>query len=486
MANFIVRRDGSSLFPAHNRYATFPSAQVGWRISEEPLFQKLDIAWMNSLKFRASYGMGGNNRIGVDLYKTLFAASSNNGYAIEEAVTPGFAPSYLANPDIKWETTVSRNLGLDIGLFKNRITASIDLYFNNTRDLLLTAQIPTTSGYTSQLQNIGETSNKGIELQLSAMIINKKDFTWSMNFNISHNRNRIESLGLDQYGNPKTSYTIASGGVNGQDFLAQVGSAVGQFYGYKADGWYTVDDFDITYNEGNKTWTYKLKPGIANSKEVALGSKDPQPGDLKLKRLSGKPGDYVTEDDRTVLGNAFPDFAGGFGNQFSWKNWDLNIFMNYSYGNETYNANRSEFTGQYLYKDNNMLAEVANRWKWYDENGQKVTDPDKLRAMNANTSFWTPPGGQYILTDYAIEDGSFLRISNVTLGYSLPSRLLQKWKVFSRFRIYATVNNLHTFTNYSGYDPEANTRRSNPLTPAVDYAAYPRSRYVLAGVEISF
>jgi hypothetical protein len=133
-----------------------------------------------------------------------------------------------------------------------------------------------------------------------------------------------------------------------------------------------------------------------------------------------------------------------------------------------------------------MLADVSNRWKWYDDNGALVTDPGKLESMNATTKFWTPPGGQYILTSYAIENGSFLRVSNVTIGYSLPQQLLKRTKVFSRFRIYATVNNVYTFTGYSGFDPEANTRRSNPLTPGVDYAAYPRSRYMLAGIDVSF
>jgi hypothetical protein len=401
-------------------------------------------------------------------------------------VTPGFAPTSLANPDIKWETTVSRNLGLDFGLFNNRLSGSIDVYKNNTKDLLLTAQIPSTSGYNSQLQNIGETSNKGIELQLNARVISNKNFNYSVSFNIYHNSNKIVSLGLDQFGNSKGSYTVASGGVNGQDFLALIGGSIGQYYGYVSDGRYELSDFDVTYNASANTYTYTLKAGIPNARAIALGNRAPQPGDMKLKKLSDTPGDDITEADRTVLGNAFPKFAGGFGQQFNYKKFDATVFVNFSYGNETYNANKSEFTGQYLYKDNNMLEVVKDRWRWYDDNGVKVTDPKALEAMNEHTSFWTPPGGQYILTSYAIEDGSFLRITNVTLGYSLPESLLKRTKVFSRFRIYATVNNLYTFTKYTGYDPEANTRRSNPLTPGVDYAAYPRSRYILAGIDISF
>jgi TonB-linked SusC/RagA family outer membrane protein len=486
LANFIIRRDGSSLFPPENRNAVFPSAQLAWRISNEDFFTKLNLNWLNNLKLRASYGSGGNNRIGIDLYKTLYAASSNNGYAVVEAVTPGFASSTLANPKIKWETTISRNLGLDMDLLNNRLSVSLDYYSNNTKDLLLTAQIAPTSGYSSQLQNIGKTSNKGVELQLNASVIRNKNFSYNVAFNISHNKGRIVSLGLDQYGEPKKSYTVASGGINGNDFLAQVGGPIGQFYGYVSDGRYELSDFDVTYNAGANSYSYKLKAGIPNARDIALGSKDPQPGDMKLKKLSDVPGDAITEADKTILGNAFPVVAGGLNQQFSYKNFDVTVFVNFSIGNETYNANKTEFTGQYLYKDNNMLADVSNRWKWYDDNGALVTDPGKLESMNATTKFWTPPGGQYILTSYAIEDGSFLRVSNVTIGYSLPQQLLKRTKVFSRFRIYATVNNLYTFTGYSGFDPEANTRRSNPLTPGVDYAAYPRSRYMLAGIDVSF
>lgn len=486
MASFILRRDGSSLFAPENRNALFPSVQAAWRISEEEFFARQQWSWLNSVKLRASYGVGGNNRIGVDFFKTLYAAASNNGYAVDESVTPGFAPTSFANPKIKWETTVSQNLGLDMSLFNNRINLSVDVYSNHTKDLLLTAQIPATSGYTSQLQNIGKTSNKGLEIQLSGRVVDKKDFTYNASFNMAFNRNRIESLGVDQYGKPKSSYTVASGGINGSDFLAEVGQAVGQFYGYVSDGRYEVDDFDATYSASSNSYSYKLKEGIANDRNIALGAKDPQPGDMKLKRMANTQGVDVTEADKIVLGNAFPLFAGGLTQQFTYKNFDASVFVNFSYGNKTYNANKTEFTGQYLYKDNNMLAVVKDRWKFYDEQGKKVTDPGVLKSMNANTTFWTPPGGQYILTSYAIENGAFLRLSNITIGYSLPRELLQKTKVFSRFRIYATVNNLHTFTSYTGYDPEANTRRSNPLTPGVDYAAYPRSRYMLAGIEVSF
>ncbi|WP_199119374.1 TonB-dependent receptor [Pedobacter sp. ASV28] len=486
LASFIIRNDASSLFAPQNRNALFPSGQLAWRISREDFFKKLDFKWLNDLKVRASYGAGGNNRIGVDLWKTLYLGGSNYGYAVGEAVSPGFAPNALSNPDIKWETTVSRNLGLDLAFFKNRLNATIDVYSNHTKDLLLSARVPSSTGWDNQQQNIGKTSNKGIEVQLSGIAAESKNFSYNISANVAFNKNRIVSLGVDQFGMPFSSYPASSGGINGADFLVQVGSPVGQYFGYVSDGRYEIQDFDVTYNATANTYTYKLKAGVPNARAVALGGKDPQPGDMKLKKLSNTPGDDITEADKTVLGNAFPNFAGGINQQFRYKNFDLSVFMNFSVGNETYNANKTEFTGQYLYKDNNMLSDVKNRWRWFDDNGKKVTEPGQLTEMNKNTNFWTPAAGQYILTSYAIEDGSFLRISNVTLGYSLPQSFLSRTKVFSKFRIYATVNNLYTFTKYTGYDPEANTRRSNPLTPGVDYAAYPRSRYMLAGLEVSF
>jgi hypothetical protein len=310
-----------------------------------------------------------------------------------------------------------------------------------------------------------------VEIQVSANVISGKNFSWNTSFNIAFNKNKIENLGLDATGQLQKSYLETSGWVSAtyQDFLVEVGQPIGQFYGYVTDGFYTVDDFN--YNA--TTQVYTLKDGIPNSQDIALGNRAPQPGDLKLKKLTNTADMRISAADRTVLGNAQPKFIGGFNQQFSWKGFDASIFMNFSVGNKVYNANKIEFTTQYLYKDNNMLALMNDRWKWYDDNGVKVNDPAQLSKLNANTKYWTPPGGQYFLHSFAIEDGSFLRISNITLGYSVPRELLKKTKILSQFRVYATVNNVATITGYSGFDPEASTRRGNTLTPGVDYAAYP-------------
>lgn len=479
---FTIRRDGSTKFSPDNRYAVFPSAQLAWRLSEES-FLKDNTPWLSNLKMRLSYGTAGNNRIGDDLYKTMFGASSDYGYAFGNSITPGFASTSLANPDLKWETTVSRNLGFDVSVLNGRFNASADFYMNSTKDLLMEARIPQTSGYETQFQNVGKTENKGIELQLDGIVMNKRDFNWSANFNIGFNRNKIVSLGAVN-GVAQSYYLTESGWVNKlQDFYVGVGMPVGQFYGYVTEGFYGVDDFD--FDAGTKKYT--LKSGIPNSSSAALGNRAPQPGDLKLKKLTDSENMMINpEEDRTILGNALPKFTGGFNQQFTYKNFDMSVFMNFSYGNKVYNANRVEFTSGYQRYDNNQLALMGNRWQWFDASGVKVTDPVQLAAMNADTEYWSPSRGDYFLHSFAIEDGSFLRISNVTLGYSLPQSLLKRTKVFSQLRVYTTVNNLLTITGYSGYDPEANTRRKNPLTPSVDYAAYPRSRFVLAGINAKF
>lgn len=475
-----LRYDGSNKFLYKNAFGAFPAFAAAWRISQEPFME--NVSFITDLKLRASLGTSGNNRIDNDLFRTTFGTNTSS-YAFEEAVTPGLAPPALANPELKWETTISRNLGVDFTLLQNRLSGSIDYYYNSTRDLLLSVKVPTTSGYTDQIQNVGKTLNTGVELQLSAQIMSTKDFSWNANFNIAHNKNQIVSLGNDPTGKPLQSYKVQSGWVNSMDdFLVQVGKPIGQFYGYVTDGFYTVDDF----NYNSSTQAYTLKPDVPNSTEAALGNRAPQPGDLKLKKLTDTKDMKISTDDRTVLGNAQPKFTGGLNQQFTYKGFDLSVFVNWSVGNKEYNANKLEFTTTYQYKDNNMLALMKDRYKLFDENGQKVTDPATLSAMNVNAKYWTPSLGNYFLHSFAIEDGSYLRVSNVTIGYSLPQSLLKKTKVFSRFRIYATVNNLYTFTKYTGYDPEANTRRSNPLTPGIDYAAYPRSRFFLGGVNVSF
>ena len=334
--------------------------------------------------------------------------------------------------------------------------------------------IPAISGYSTQIKNIGETSNRGIEFQIAAVIAAKKDFQWSANFNVAFNRSRVESLG------PVQSQTTSAGwqGSDGaDDYLLKVGSPVGLMYGFITDGFFTVDDFN--YDAGTKTYT--LKDGRANTTAIFGNA---QPGTIKLRDINGD-GQIRLEDDRTVIGDANPKFTGGLNNQFSYKGFDLSIFVNWVYGNQVYNANRIELTSTY-YRNINMLDVMNDRWKTVNAAGQVVKDPTELAALNANAKIWQPIiNNRPYLYSWAIEDGSFLRINNITLGYSIPTKRIGiGW--LAKARIYATVNNLATITNYSGFDPEVNTRGYNPLTPGVDFAAYPRSRTYVFGVNVTF
>ncbi|MBE9598612.1 TonB-dependent receptor [Pedobacter sp. MC2016-24] len=472
------RADGSSKFVEGKRWGYFPSAAFAWRISEES-FTKSIKPVLSDAKLRLSFGSTGNNRISDFSYLPLY--SSSTYYGLNDQLVPGLVPSQLANPNVKWETTLSRNLGLDLSFFNNRVQLTTDIYYNTTKDLLLQNPIPQTSGYTQQTQNIASTSNRGLEFQLSGTIVQKKDFNYSINYNMSFNRNRVDKLN-----DGITSKGYASGWDTntGNDYLVEVGKPLGQMYGYRSDGFYKVSDF--TFDPVTKVYT--LKSDVPSFFGVTRSSI--QPGTMKLKDLGGaiknpdgSPAIH-TDEDRTVIGNAAPNFTGGLNQQFSYKNWDMSIFVNFSVGNDIYNANKIELTNARL-KGPNLLSITNGRFRTIDDNGVYIyNDPAKLEALNQNATIWRPYENSPLFTDWAVEDGSFLRINNITLGYTLPQQLLKKVKINS-LRFYATVNNLATITGYSGFDPEVNTRTNGGLTPGVDYSAYPRSRTIIFGLNLS-
>lgn len=469
LVNFNLRADRSSKFSSDNGTLVFPSGSVAWRFSREKFLE--NALWLNDGKIRFGYGSVGNNRIGNLLYQQLYGVTGQ--YAFNHSILPGFAPTALSNPALKWERNTSSNFGIDLAMFKNKIQLTVDVYKNSAKDLLLAVAIPPTTGYTSQLQNIGATSNRGVEIQLGATILQKKDFSWTTNFNIAFNKNKVESLGGVQ-SQTRNSGWQGSDGVD--DYIVQVGQPVGLMYGFVTDGFYKIEDFD--YNA--TTQTYTIKPGIAVNGVYGV----PQPGMLKWKDLNGD-GTITADGDRTVIGNANPDFTGGWNNQFSYKNFDLSVFVNFVVGNDIYNANKLEWTDG-AFGNLNMLSTMNDRFTYINASGQRVTDPAELAKLNANAKIWTPVRVQrWWLHSWAVEDGSYLRINNMTLGYSLPKKVLDKIKI-SNFRIYGTVNNLATITNYSGFDPDVTARRSDPLTPGVDFAAYPRARTWLFGVNVTF
>lgn len=466
---FNLRADRSSKFNAENGTLVFPSASAAWRFSREKFME--NVSWLNDGKIRYGYGSVGNDRIADLLYLQLYGVTGQ--YAFNHSILPGLAPIALANPNLRWEKNTTSNLGIDLSLFKNRVQFTMDIYKNTANDLLLRTPIPSTTGYSFQIQNRGSTSNRGVEFQIGATPVSKKDFTWTSNFNIAFNKNRIESLGgPDQL-------TITSGwqGSDGvDDYIAKVGSPVGQMYGFVTDGFYTVNDFD--YNP--TTQTYTIKAGIAFNGVYGV----PQPGMLKWKDLNGD-GTITADGDRTIIGDANPKFTGGWTNQFSYKGFDLSIFVNFVVGNDIYNANKIEWTDG-AFANLNMLDIMKDRWTNIDANGNVVRDPAELTKLNANAKIWSPVRVQrWWLHSWAVEDGSYLRFNNLTLGYTLPKNVLNKMKI-STLRVFGTVNNLATITNYSGYDPDVTSRRSDPLTPGVDFAAYPRSRTWVFGVNVTF
>jgi len=489
LMQFTLRADGSSKFNDGNRWGYFPSGSVAWKLSDESFMQNFKA--LSNIKLRASYGTSGNNRINDYLYETAFAA--NTFYPLNKnTAVIGFSSPTLANLNLKWETTISKNLGLDFGIMDDRIQLSVDAYRNNTKDLLLNANIPTSSGYQTQYQNIGQTSNQGIEVQVNATVLHSKDFNWTANFNIAYNENKILALASGQ-----TSFLQSSGyGVSGtpSDFIVKVGMPVGEAYGYVSDGFYTTDDFN--YDATSKKYTLKAGANYVDPSGI-IGT--PFPGMTKFKLVNPNPtynangNPVLTTADQTTLGVTVPKFTGGLNQQFTFKGFDLSFFVNFQAGGKVFNANAIEFTNGYT-SNTNLLASSVNRWRTIDANGVQVENtgtatgiaPDQLAALNAGATQPVPITGpaQYYMASKFLESSSFIRLNNLTLGYTFSSGLLSKIKV-SKLRIYATGNNIGIITGYTGYDPEANTRRATSLTPGVDYAAYPRAKTYLLGVNLT-
>lgn len=488
-----LRADGSTKFAPGKRWGVFPSLAGAWRLSNENFMKKAS-NWLDDLKIRLSYGAAGNNRIDNDMWRRTYIGTID-----KPVVGIGNVPnlyytqssSTLVNEDLRWETTITRDVGLDFAFFKSRLTGTFDVYWNTTHDLLLKSIIPEHTGYSEQQRNIGQTSNRGLELTLNAVLVQQRDFSLSLGFNISMNRNRVDKL-ID---NNMVYYRSgwAEGLRESDDYILKVGEPIGLIYGYVTDGFYTVDDYVIE----DGVWT--LKPGVANSQGITdshwtvnMAPGMPNPGSLKLKKTTPyDPSDpescIVTSDDRQVIGNTNPKHTGGFNINAMYKGFDLSLFFNWSYGNDVYNANKILFTTQWKKNYYNMLTIVdsSHRFRHMNDQYQLVTDPDELRELNKNATIWSPAMKVPVLHSWAIEDGSFLRLSNIVFGYSLPKKAINKM-LMSQFRIYVTVNNVFVLTKYSGFDPEVNTRTETPLTPGVDYSSYPKARSFTAGINISF
>lgn len=474
-----ARADGSSKFAKGNRWGFFPSIAAAWRISSEP-FMKGAEKWLDDLKLRLSYGTAGNNNISSGLLTQEFQANATswiNGY--NSYISPS---KTMANPDLKWETTITRNVGIDYTMFGSKLTGSIDAYWNNTKDLLIQYPVAGT-GYDYQYRNMGETRNMGLEFALTWNAINKKNFGLTVGANISFNKNKVLSLGqIESIDNISTQW--ASSEID-QDFVIKKGEPIGQIWGYKSAGRYEVDDFDIAKSQEKGKWI--LKAGVADCSTVLNTSV--RPGSMKLAEIKENKTGKITTDDRTVIGDTNPAHTGGFNINARVYGFDLTANFNWSVGNDVYNANAIEYTQTSKYQYRNLIDKMASgsRWTNIDANGNLLNwnNAEELAALNANTAMWSPYTGKYVLTDYYVEDASFLRLSTLTLGYTLPTTLT-KCVGINSLRFYVTAYNVFCITNYSGFDPEVSAIRRTNLTPGVDYSAYPKSRQFVIGLNLNF
>lgn len=490
------RADGSSRFAPSHRWGYFPAGAVAWRVSDEAFLK--DVSWLNNLKVRVSYGEVGNDGISANLWKTQWSSDGLTGYSIDEVQQSAYSPaSTIANPDLKWETTITENVGVDFALFSNRLFGTIDVYKNRTKDLLLLTSISAISGFSSTYDNVGSTSNRGVEISLGGDIVRNKNFTLSANFNVSFNKGRVDELAPGVNGLYKSQWGSTMTQPNTGDYILQVGKPVGQVRGYTYDGWYTVDDFD--YTDG----IYTLKKGVPDIASGIIGTvygtnahkpggQSAYPGVIKFKDLNGD--GVIDENDVSIIGNMTPKNTGGLNINSTFKNFDMALNFNWSYGNQIYDANYlAAFYGSKedgLYR--NRLNYLSGAYKIYDiKDGQleSVTDPAQLKALNANATTFLPYHENPVVSTLGIQDGSFLRLNTVTLGYSLPESLIRNLKI-SRLRIYGAIYNALIWTNYPGLDPEVNTNTSQGgaqyPTIGLDWGSYPRARSYTLGINLEF
>lgn len=493
------RADGSSNFSPEHRWGYFPAGSIAWRMSAEPFMKS--IKGIDDLKLRVSYGEVGNDAISADQWSQLWAATTDTRwqYGLNRVLQPSYdlASAQLANRDLKWETTITRNIGLDFSLFNHVLTGTVDVYQNSTKDLLMLTDIPSITGFTTSYANIGQTSNKGVEISLTGTILRNKDWNITASANINFNRGNIDKLADGMQSAYGTQFLQS--GIPNADYKLLVGKPVGIVMGYQRDGkgFYTPDDFDFNATTG----VYTLKTGIADLSKsfvayragLVNGSQQAYPG---LPKFVDNVKDGVIDDkDMVEIGNMNPKNTGGFNLNAGYKHFDLGLYFNWSYGNDVYNANKlaTLFNGNKgggLY--GNKLAVVKDSYTNYQiQNGNlvKLVTPDQLNAANANATVPSTFLQQGYVSDIGIEDGSYLRLNTLTLGYTLPQQLLSKVKV-SNLRIYGSVYNAFTLTGYSGLDPDVNTSQnvnsSRYPTPGLDWGTYPRARQFVIGLNVTF
>lgn len=493
---FSARSDGSSRFTPGKQWGYFPSGAFAWRFADEPFLKKANSV-LSDGKLRVSYGSVGNNKVGDFSYLSQYGSlNTGHGYPFNNNYSLGIVPFFYGNDNLTWETTNEVDLGINLGFFNNRIEIEADYYDRRTRNFLLGVPLPFLAGYSnganSQYQNTGNLRNSGVEFTLQTTNVQRKNFSWTTNFNISFNRSEILNYynGLDSR---LTAWGLPGGA---SAWVSKTGGPISQFYGYKWGGVYQFDDFDRLANG-----QYLLKNGVPTY------SANVQPGDPRYVDLNGD--GLVDANDQTTLGSPLPLHTGGFSNNFTYKNLSLNIFAQWSYGNKVLNANRIAFesTGGY-FLNGNQFASYADRWT----PSNPTNDIPRARYNLKGDAGSTNPRP----SSRVIEDGSFLRLKTVQLTYNLPAAVAKKISANS-IRVFGSAQNLFTWTRYSGVDPEVSTFRSpNPanspiggtgvnasttgtgytyiqpssgyavLAQGYDFTPYPRAITLTAGATITF
>jgi len=436
------RTDGSSKFSVGKQWGFFPSIAGAWVVSKEQFMNKVSNI-ISFAKLRASYGSVGNNRVGDFSYLSQFGSLQNAaGYAWANTYAPGVQPFFYGNNDLTWETTTGLDLGVELGFLKDKLTFEAVYYEKKTKDFLLGVRLPYIAGYgnglNTQYQNTGRVTNSGLEFTVSSVNLTTKNFKWTTSFNISFNKSNIDEFyqGVESI---QTNWALTGAA---PAWIAKVGGPISQFYGYQWGGVYQYSDFDKLANG-----TYVLKPGVPT-----YGTTTPvQPGDPKYVDITGD--GVVNANDQTTLGSPLPIHTGGFSNNFSYKNFSLNVFFQWSYGNEVLNANRIVFESNGGYQLNfNQFATYANRWTPTNP----TNDIPRARYNNRGDAGSTNPRP----SSRVIEDASFLRLKTLALSYTLPNALLKRMKIRS-VRLNLAAQNIFTITKYTGIDPEVSTFRTN-------------------------
>jgi TonB-dependent starch-binding outer membrane protein SusC len=490
------RADQSSNFAAAHQIAYFPAGAFAWRISDEPFMENAK-SYLDNLKFRLSYGTSGADNIGPNNWKETWTTEQ---VMVGGVLTTSYIPGKMQeNPNLKWETTTTRNLGIDYGFLNNRISGNIDVYWNSANDILMRVPVDPTSGYSYQYQNVGATSNKGVEFVLSLNLIQNKNWHFDVNLTYNYNKNNVDKLVDGAIVNTRTSWGSSLTRPS-YDYVIQVGQPVGLIQGFEAAGFYTPADFDFDAT----TKVYTLKTGVPDIKGITNYSSNTVSGFKRAANQNAFPGmvkfadtnaDGVVDDnDKTIIGKTMSQHTGGFTLNAGYKSIDLSASFTYQIGGSIYNANamHSMMGNKYDGMGNNRLSFIKDTYRVYDVNSsgdlELITDPDALNALNVNAKYPLNYNEYGLVSSQFVEDASYLRLQNLTLGYTLPKKLLKKIGI-QKIRVYATGSNLFCLDNYSGIDPDVNTQTGGVdgfPTPNYDYNSYPKARTYTFGVNVTF